>query len=327
MRVAVVVGFVVGAGCGRVGFDVAPDAAVAIDAPAPPPGMIVVPSANQPFDFQPGTPAWKRATLTHDFYLDRDEVTVARWSAWLAAGQPVPCTAATADPDGGCALDVTGHAARVRWFVAWNASAQQNAFATACGSPWGLNGSTYPLGGAQLPINCMTWVQAVAFCAWDGGKRLPTMLEYNFEARGGDHRRYVWGDAAPDCDHATYDAGAPAYCGFPRDVGSAPLGTSVHGARDLNGSVWEWGWDATDTGVLANGVGAPDEVVDGAVDYTGTDPGASADAAAHALFGGEWGEQPDNLDLLEGTHHAPGGAWGGMQAITTVGLRCARTAP
>jgi len=90
--------------------------------------------------------------------------------------------------------------------------------------------------------------------------------------------------------------------------------------------VWEWGWDATMTGVLVNGVGAPDEVTDGAVDYTGivvADPSTSS----HAIFGGEWGEAIDNLDLIDGTHHAPGGAWGATSALTPVGLRCAKTAP
>ncbi len=312
--------------CGRFGFatrpDVSPDA-IAVDPgvdalAAPPPGMVTVPLGLMPFDFQPGTP-WKQASLTRGFYADIDEVTVGRWRAWMAAGQPAPCDSATADPDDTCALDP--HYPTMRWRTAWNPAVTGADFTAGCASPWAQNGSTFPIGDDSLPMNCMTWTQAIAFCAWDGHKRLPTELEWNYEARGGNHRLYVWGDQAPDCTLATFGAAAPAYCGFPIAAGSAVAGRSLHGVRDLNGSLWEWGWDATLAATLDP---TADEVPPDSVDFTGLALG-SGDNDGHVIFGGEWGEDINNLDLVNGNHHAPGISWQGQTQITTTGVRCVKT--
>jgi formylglycine-generating enzyme required for sulfatase activity len=64
-------------------------------------------------------------------------------------------------------------------------------------------------GGEELPINCVTWYEAFAFCAWDGGY-LPTDTEWNFAASGGyEQRAYPWsmpaGSVAIDCTNAVYN--------------------------------------------------------------------------------------------------------------------------
>jgi hypothetical protein len=61
---------------------------------------------------------------------------------------------------------------------------------------------------ANLPMNCMNWYEAFAFCAWDGG-RLPTEAEWNYAAAGGDQQRaYPWssppGALVLDAAHASY---------------------------------------------------------------------------------------------------------------------------
>src|SRR6185503_8188479 len=40
----------------------------------------------------------------------------------------------------------------------------------------------------NLPMNCITWYDAFAFCAWDKG-RLPTEAEWNYAAAGGGEQR------------------------------------------------------------------------------------------------------------------------------------------
>ena len=43
---------------------------------------------------------------------------------------------------------------------------------------------TWTANNDNLPMNCITWFEAFAFCIWDGG-RLPTELEWNYAAAGG----------------------------------------------------------------------------------------------------------------------------------------------
>ena len=100
-----------------------------------------------------------------------------------------------------------------------------------------------------MPVNCVTWQQAVDFCKWDN-KRLPTEHELEFAARGPCETgkesacytappKYAWGNAAPNCSFASYSAGTGLGCGsnFPWKVGGGAAGPSLH--RDLAGNVWE----------------------------------------------------------------------------------------
>lgn len=101
----------------------------------------------------------------------------------------------------------------------------------------------------NLPMNCITWYEAFAFCAWDGG-RLPTEAEWNYGAAGGGEQRpYPWGRAEPDVEHALYNCtgdGSPGGECTLLDiltVGSKPAGDGRFGQADLAGSVWEWNLD------------------------------------------------------------------------------------
>lgn len=55
-------------------------------------------------------------------------------------------------------------------------------------------------GGA---MSCVNHAEAVAYCAWKG-KRLPTDNEWEVAGRGGDSRKYPWGDEFPTSEVATF---------------------------------------------------------------------------------------------------------------------------
>lgn len=87
-------------------------------------------------------------------------------------------------------------------------------------------------GGRDLPINCVTYQQATAYCAFRGG-RLPSELEWEHAARGSDQRRYPWGSAAPT-DQACWQSKQPC----PIRVNGRDR--SPFGLSDMAGNVSEW---------------------------------------------------------------------------------------
>lgn len=172
------------------------------------------------------------------FRLDTYLVTVGRFRAFVAAGQGTG--AAPPDPDAGAHAGIAGSG----WDPAWDASlvgAGGLPAALACG---GESWTDAPGDHESLPMNCVSWFEAFAFCAWDGGF-LPTEAEWNYAAAGGDEQRvYPWSSppssAAIDDGHAVYCGGTCALA----PVGSrSPAGDGRWGQADLAGEVWEWNLD------------------------------------------------------------------------------------
>ena len=170
------------------------------------------------------------------FLMDRYEVTVGRFRRYLTAYDPaMPTDGAGAHP---LIANSGWHAA---WAMALPSSRDEFSFAVAeCGGTW----TDLPGSAEALPMTCVTWFEAFAFCAAEG-KRLPTEAEWEYAAAGGGEQRpYPWGSAPPSAEYAVYGClfdGQPgcSMADLP-GVGSRPRGAGRWGHLDLAGSVWEW---------------------------------------------------------------------------------------
>ena len=250
------------------------------------------------------TAAWDDEFPEHDvtvspYSLDKFEVTVERFRTFVENWdyQPPP-------PGAGAHPRI----ANSGWRSAWDAWLPETPDEfedrlTSC-----IASSTWNMPFDHLPINCVDWYEAFAFCAWDGG-RLPTEAEWENAAVGGDeNRRFPWGPQKPDASLAVYDCsfgGSPGECyldDMEAPVGSAPEGSGRWGHLDLAGSMAEWVFDVYD-------------------DYPGTacdDCANSDDAPLRVIRGGCWSSEAPRLRAAErGT---------GTQAAhdERVGFRCAR---
>jgi cysteine-rich repeat protein len=244
-----------------------------------------------------------------DFRLDTYEITVGRFRKFVAAySQTMIAQGAGKNPN---------NPSDSGWASSWNASLETSALALKealkCESRY--QSWTDAPGSAtdeSLPIECIDWYDAEAFCIWDGG-RLPTEAEWNYAAAGGaQQREYPWGSAAPDCTYANFSgaAGGNEFCVAPgtgrvNPVGSeSPKGDGLYGQADLAGNVWEWVQDTDDS-------------------YSNPCNNCAADTplADRESRGGSF----DNIafDLLS-SFRAPNPGW---LRVGSWGARCARSAP
>jgi formylglycine-generating enzyme required for sulfatase activity len=88
------------------------------------------------------------------------------------------------------------------------------------------------------PVNCVSWSQARAFCAW-AGKRLPSEQEWEKAARGTAGRKFPWGQNFDPSRAELNESGNSFHC-CTEPVGSFVAGRSPYGALDMSGNVWEW---------------------------------------------------------------------------------------
>ncbi|WP_237244641.1 MULTISPECIES: SUMF1/EgtB/PvdO family nonheme iron enzyme [Sorangium] len=196
--------------------------------------------------FVPGGTVRQRTVSS--FLLDTYEVTVGRFRAFVEAGQGTRASAPEVDagqhpkiPGSGWSADWNG------WFKEDTAALKA---ALRCGSESGVESAQATWTDAagpneDLPMNCITWPEAFAFCVWDGG-RLPTTAELIYAAVGGDEEReYPWGQGL-DPSYASYDClgdGSPAReCALSDilPVGSKPAGAGRWGHQDLSGGLAEF---------------------------------------------------------------------------------------
>lgn len=197
------------------------------------------------------------ATIS-SFRLDKYEITVGRFRAFLADGQGTqakhPATGS------GTHVNIAGSG----WQGSWNTSLTFNTTslltALKCDSPF-QTWTDAAGANENRPINCITWYEAMAFCIWDGGY-LPTAAEWNYAATGGDAQRaYPW--SSPDAGSLTLSGSYASYSDGPTSdapnclgdgmpgcaltdliaVGTRPMGDGRWGQSDLAGNVDEWTLD------------------------------------------------------------------------------------
>jgi formylglycine-generating enzyme required for sulfatase activity len=205
------------------------------------------------FNTDPTHPA-----TVHTFTLDKYEVTVGRFrrfvDAWLAGWRPQDGSGVHSHLNGGLGLVDSSSGAGAHeqgWSKSWEFDFPASPDPLGWTNVLQCDGtqSTWtqaPGNGENMPINCIDWYWAYAFCIWDGGF-LPSEAEWDYAAAGGGgsdgQRVYAW-SAPPtsttiDCTYASYKECADN----PVPVGIFPSGAGKWGQRDLTGNLWEWTLD------------------------------------------------------------------------------------
>jgi sulfatase modifying factor 1 len=190
------------------------------------------------------------------FRLDTYDVTVGRFRAFVGAWNdgwtPSAGSGKHASLNGGLGLAGSGSpgAYEPGWLTSDDANVTPTNGNLACGGVF-ATWTPSPGGGENLPMNCVNWWEAYAFCIWDGGF-LPTEAESDYAAAGGNQQReYPWGETDPGAmnQYAIYGCYYPSGSGTCTGLGNiAPVGTATLGAGlwgqlDLTGDVWPWTLD------------------------------------------------------------------------------------
>ncbi|MFT3770278.1 MAG: formylglycine-generating enzyme family protein [Minicystis sp.] len=249
------------------------------------------------------------------FRLDRFEVTVGRFRHFVNAvangWRPVAGAGKHTHLSGG---GVNG-GAEPGWDPAWNAeiAGSKTDWDTklTC-DPTFSTWTPSAAGNEKLPMNCLSWYDAHAFCIWDGGF-LPTEAEWNYAAAdGSDQQQYPWGTGNIDGTYAAYnclsDGSMAGDCTTADilEVGSkSPQGDGKWNQADLAGGVWEWNLD-----FYADPYPMPCD------DCAELQP-----ATERVLRGGAWGTSAWGLLAANRNHTQP------TYRDYYIGVRCARAYP
>jgi sulfatase modifying factor 1 len=191
------------------------------------------------------------ATIS-SFRLDKYDVTVARFRAFVAAGMGTQVNPPAQDAGAHPQKPGSG------WSTSWNTSLEARTAElianVKCSSDQTWTDARGTPDDENRPINCITWFEAMAFCIWDGGY-LPTEAEWDYAAQGGDEQRaYPWssppGSLTIDSSYASYAPGGGTNCTGDGMAGCmvtdiVPVGTKSKGEgrwhhADLAGNLYQW---------------------------------------------------------------------------------------
>lgn len=211
------------------------------EAPAPvvvpagvvvPEGMVYVPGGVTDIGSEEGNPdelPMFRARVPA-FLMDKHPVTVAQFREFVEATGYV--TQAEQFGDAGV-FDPKTRDWKLIAGASWRA-------------PFGADG---PPAADNHPVTQVSWNDAAAYARW-AGKRLPTEVEWEHAARGGQNRRsrYAWGDQLDQGGQMRantwngffplHDSGSDGYKESTSPVGA--FGETSLGLMDMGGNVWEW---------------------------------------------------------------------------------------
>ncbi|MCA9916845.1 MAG: SUMF1/EgtB/PvdO family nonheme iron enzyme [Anaerolineales bacterium] len=184
-----------------------------------PAGSFVMGAAEGDFSAGPDEKPAHEVTLPQ-FYIDRYEVTVEQYAAFL--NRIGAYERACDGVDCAWPQELAGYTSYLSRQDIGDGSVQ---FFAATGF-------------ANFPINHVSWYGAQTYCE-SVGARLPTEAEWEYAARGTDGRIYPWGNITPDptgdlaiFQSETYENMKP--------VDALPNGASPFGIYAMAGSLWEW---------------------------------------------------------------------------------------
>jgi formylglycine-generating enzyme required for sulfatase activity len=239
-------------------------------------------------------------TIEQPFALGKTEVTVGQFRGFVKA---VGYTT-DAEREGKC----------------WTVNDKRE-WAELSGANWTNPGFSQ---GDDHPVACVSWNDARAYIAWLREKsgqryRLPSEAEWEYAARAGTTRKWIWGvDEDDSCQMANigdltvkehYPSWTTTLC---RDkyLYTAPVGSfsaNRFGLHDMIGNVWEWAQDCYNK----------------SYDNAPTDGSAwiGGDCSLRVERGGSWGNTPAGARSAIRDGDAP------TRRGSYLGFRVARTLP
>lgn len=250
-----------------------------------PAGTFLMGAGDNDFIAAPDERPQHEVTLPQ-FYLDRYEVTVEQYAAFL--NRLGAYERACDGVDCAWPQELAGYTSYLSQQDIGDGSVQF--FATT--------------GFANYPINHVSWFGAQMYCQ-SVGARLPTEAEWEYAARGTDGRIFPWGDLAPEPtgDLAVFQS--DSYEDM-KPVNALPNGASPFGIYGMAGSMWEWTSDWYNENYYA--------------ESSSIDPAGPETGFARVIRGGAWpfNNQVDRIRSTNRSSLTPD------FISSAVGFRCAR---